>query len=131
MVEFVSVCRISEDYNGRIWLTRIADINDQQLSVPYKSNRSTTYFENRDRLYRNDGPSQVDTIGVWRWTATPNLNDSETDYVQSFFVSDISDRVFPLKYPRRITVIVSHPEASRIPKILKAGNCPFIQVCIR
>lgn len=30
MVEFVSVCRISEDYNGRIWLTRIADINDQQ-----------------------------------------------------------------------------------------------------
>ena len=73
MVEFVSVCRISEDYNGRIWLTRIADINDQQLSVPYKSNRSTTYFENRDRLYRNDGPSQVDTIGVWRWTATPIL----------------------------------------------------------
>ena len=38
MVEFVSVCRISEDYNGRIWLTRIADINDQQLSVPYKTN---------------------------------------------------------------------------------------------
>ena len=26
---------------------------------------------------------------------------------------------------------ISHPEASRIPKILKAGNCPFIQVCIR
>ena len=39
--------------------------------------------------------------------------ESEEDV--SFFVPDISDRVFPLKYPRRITVIVSHPEASRIP----------------
>ena len=114
MVEFVSVCRISEDYNGRIWLTRIADINDQQLSVPYKSNRSTTYFENRDRLYRNDGPSQVDTIGVWRWTATPNLNDSETDYVQSFFVSDI--------LPIRVVVSQDVKSTQKLIESLKDGS---------
>lgn len=114
MVEFVSVCRISEDYNGRIWLTRIADINDQQLSVPYKSNRSTTYFENRDRLYRNDGPSQVDTIGVWRWTATPNLNDSETDYVQSFFVSDI--------LPIRVVVSQGVKSTQKLIESLKDGS---------
>ncbi len=114
MVEFVSVCRISEDYNGHIWLTRIADIDNQQLTIPYKSNRNTTYFENRDRLYRNDGPSQVGAIGVWRWTATPNLNDPETDYVQTFFLSDI--------WPTRVVVIQDAKSLQSLIKSLKSGS---------
>lgn len=114
MVEFVSVCRISEDYNGHIWLTRIADIDNQQLTIPYKSNRNTTYFENRDRLYRNDGPSQVGAIGVWRWTATPNLNDPETDYVQTFFLSDIG--------PTRVVVIQDAKSLQSLIKSLKSGS---------
>lgn len=113
-VEFVSVCRISEDYNGYIWLTRIADIDNQQLNFPYKSNRNTTYFENRDRLYRNDGPSKVGTIGVWRWTASPNLNDPETDYVQSFFVPDLC--------PIRVVVVQDVKSTQSLVEALKCGT---------
>lgn len=121
-VEFVSVCRISEDYNGYIWLTRIADIKNQQLNIPYKSNRSTTYFENRNRLYRKDGPSQVGTIGVWRWTVSPSLNDPEKDHVESFFVSDL--------WPVRVCVVQNAQSMQALIDALKEGAvCSKSYIC--
>lgn len=89
-VSFTSLCYISEDYDGKIWLNRLADIEDGKLHTPFKSNRSDNYFENRDRLYQNDGPTAIGTVGVWDWTAIPNRNKSDTDYVQTFFVQDES-----------------------------------------
>ena len=47
-----------------------------------------TYFENRDELYRRDGPTAIGTIGVWEWTAIPNRNNPATDYVESYYVKD-------------------------------------------
>lgn len=56
-VSFTSLCYITVDYEGRIWLNRLADVEDDILHTPFKSERTDNYFENRDRLYRNDGPA--------------------------------------------------------------------------
>ena len=52
-VSFTSLCYISEDFDGSIWLNRLADIEGGKLQQPFKSGRLDNYFENRDRLYRN------------------------------------------------------------------------------
>ncbi len=122
IIEFVSVCCVSEDNRGRIWLTRIADIENKQLNVPNKSNRSTNKFENRDRLYWNEGPSQDGTIGVWRWTACPNLNDSEKDYVKSFFIADLC--------PVRVVVVQNVQSMQALIDLLKKGSvCSTPYIC--
>ena len=54
-VSFTSLCYITVDYEGRIWLNRLADVEDDILHTPFKSERTDNYFENRDRLYRNMG----------------------------------------------------------------------------
>lgn len=68
-VSFTSLCYITVDYEGRIWLNRLADVEDDILHTPFKSERTDNYFENRDRLYRNDGPTALGTVGIWEWTA--------------------------------------------------------------
>lgn len=87
-ISFTSLCYISEDYDGSIWLNRLADIEGGKLQQPFKSGRMDNYFENRDRLYRNDGPSDIGTVGVWDWTAIPNRNNPDIDYVQSYYVQN-------------------------------------------
>lgn len=89
-VAFTSLCYIAEDYDGRVWLYRLADIEDDRLHAPFKSGRMDNYFENRDRLYRNDGPSTIGSVGVWDWTAIPNRDNPAIDYVQSYYVKDYS-----------------------------------------
>lgn len=89
-VSFTSLCYIAEDYDGRVWLYRLADIENGRLHTPFKSNRTDNYFENRDRLYRNDGPSAIGAVGVWEWDAIPNRDNPDIDYVQSYYVPDIS-----------------------------------------
>lgn len=97
-VSFTSLCYIAEDYDGRVWLRRLADIESGKLHTPFKSNRTDNYFENRDRLYRNDGPSAIGTVGVWEWSAIPNRDNPAIDYVQSYYIEDIHPvRVIVLK----------------------------------
>ena len=95
-VSFTSLCYIFEDYDGSVWLNRLADIEDGKLHPPFKSGRMDNYFENRDRLYRNDGPTAVGSVGVWDWTAVPNRNNPDIDYVQSYYVQN--------EYPVRVVV---------------------------
>ena len=86
-VSFTSLCYITVDYEGRIWLNRLADVEDDILHTPFKSERTDNYFENRDRLYRNDGPTALGTIGIWEWTAIPN-RDNPAIEENTIFVSD-------------------------------------------
>ena len=53
-VSFTSLCYITQDYDGRVWLNRLADVENGTLKWPKRSDRPDNYFENRDRLYRND-----------------------------------------------------------------------------
>lgn len=112
-VSFTSLCYISEDYDGNVWLNRLADIEDGRLHTPFKSDRADNYFENRDRLYQNDGPTAIGTVGIWDWTAIPNRNKPDTDYVQTFFVQD--------EYPIRVVVIQADSLESLVEQ-LKNGS---------
>lgn len=112
-ISLTSLCYISEDYDGRIWLYRLADVENGLLHTPFKSNRPDNYFENRDRLYRNDGPSVVGTVGVWRWTAIPNRDNPAIDYVQSYFAKELS--------PIRIVVLPAKT-IDEITNVLRNGN---------
>lgn len=98
-VSFTSLCYITVDYEGRIWLNRLADVEDDILHTPFKSERTDNYFENRDRLYRNDGPTALGTVGVWEWTAIPNRDNPAIDYVQSYYVKGYS--------PVRVVVLMA------------------------
>ncbi len=80
-VSFTSLCYITVDYEGRIWLNRLADVEDDILHTPFKSERTDNYFENRARLYRNDGPTALGTVGIWEWTAIPNRDNPTIDYL--------------------------------------------------
>lgn len=95
-VSFTSLCYVFENYDGKILLNRLADIEDGKLHPPFKSGRMDNCFENRDRLYRNDGPSAVGSVGVWDWTAIPTRNNPDIDYVQSYYVQN--------EYPVRVVV---------------------------
>jgi hypothetical protein len=74
-------------------------VEDDILHTPFKSERTDNYFENRDRLYRNDGPTALGTIGIWEWTAIPNRDNPAIDYVQSYYVKDYS--------PVRVVVLMA------------------------
>ena len=94
-VSFTSLCYITKDYmtkdyKERIWLNRLADIEDDTLHTPFKSERTDNYYENRDRLRCDDGPTALGTVGVWKWTAVPNWNDPAIDYTESYYVKDYS-----------------------------------------
>lgn len=88
-VSFTSLCYITEDYDGRIWLNRLADVENNTLVWPAQSDRQDNYFENRERLYRNDGPSDIGAIGIWHWSAIPNKENPAIDYVQSYYAFDL------------------------------------------
>ena len=79
-VSFTSLCYITKDHEGRIWLSRLADVEDGILHTPFKSERTDNYFENRDELYRRDGPTAIGTIGVWEWTASPVLHSGNSPF---------------------------------------------------
>lgn len=94
-VSFTSLCYITKDYKTkdykeRIWLNRLADVEDDTLHTPFKSERTDNYYENRDRLRCDDGPTALGTVGVWKWTAEPNWNNPASDYTKSYYVKDYS-----------------------------------------
>lgn len=113
-VSFTSLCYIKEDYDGRKWLQRLADIDNEKLCVPFKSNRSDYLFENRDRLFLDpDGPSEIGKVGIWSWTASPARDNPEIDYVQSYYERDIS--------PVRIVTVPATNSLEDLVEQLKSG----------
>lgn len=111
-IELTSLCYISEDYDGKVWLYRLADVENERLHTPFKSDRSDNRFENRDRLYQKDGPSAIGSVGVWDWTAIPNRENPENDYVQSFYNGSYD--------PIRI-VVLPVQSVEELVKLLKRG----------
>lgn len=84
-----SICCVKgPDYNGRIWLKRLADIDENGRIVSYDFDPDQPMvYDNRNKLFWKDGPTDEGHIGVWDWTAIPNQNDSEKDYIESHFDS--------------------------------------------
>ena len=87
-----SICIVkAPDYNGIKWLKRIADIDENGRIVSYDFDpEKPMVFANRNRIFYMNGPDEEGFIGVWNWTAIPNLSDGGKDYIDSHFDSSES-----------------------------------------
>lgn len=80
-----SLCEVFTDYNGKVWLKRIADIEKNRI-IPFECDElKPRLFGNRNKLYHKNGPVSSGTIGIWAWNATENWNDPSTDYIVTSF----------------------------------------------
>ena len=79
--EIVSLCEVISDYNtGQTWLARYADLDGNGCYCPFRQDKAKLpYFRNRDRIFYNGGHSNVDSYGIWTWSAVPNENDPSRD----------------------------------------------------
>lgn len=96
-----SLCLVSPklDRTGKYQLYRVADVEDGVLVELQRTDSGAKMFENREYLFRFDGPSQPGDAGVWDWTAAPNASNPQTDYIDSRFDPDfrpVSVKVLPL-----------------------------------
>lgn len=84
--EMVSLCSVYTDRYCNTWLRRYADLNrDAHFQIFNQDINQAPYFENRDLLFKKDGPSDEDFYGIWNWTASANQNDPSKDYISSKF----------------------------------------------
>ena len=84
--EYVSLCIVwCNERNGSLWLSRLADFENGRLTLPNIIESEPKYFGNRERLYWQDGPEKPGTMGIWRWTATPQYKDTEKDKINCSF----------------------------------------------
>ena len=89
--DFISLCEVlPPDYKGVKLIERYADLTQYgEFEEFYCDESKPTTFENRDKLYFNEGPSEIGTMGVWMWRAVSNKTNPNKDYIYSRFVSDI------------------------------------------
>lgn len=86
--EFISLCKVFAE-SVRLRLIRYADLDDDGCFHEFILDKEKAFrFENRDRLYADDGPTEVNRFGIWRWSAKPRENDPFKDHVESKFVKD-------------------------------------------
>lgn len=112
--DHISLCEVlPPDVNGYILMTRLADISHGVLQKYYPIEDIPKLFDNRDRIYRNGGPSESGTIGVWNWTAVPNKNDPEKDYINSEYNSAV--------LPIQIIIVADCDRLSLLIENLKQG----------
>lgn len=82
--DYLSLCKVYTDDSGKTRLLRLADIRNGEISEAL-SDDAPKYTH----LYRKDGPSTNDFIGVWDWKVIPSANDPTKDYIQTAFNSSI------------------------------------------
>lgn len=83
-VERKSLCRVSYDYDGKRWLTRLGDIENGIILRFNFDDTQPQIFDNRTRLFWKDGPEEEGAVGIWDWSAVPNKS-SDTDYVRTTY----------------------------------------------
>ena len=84
--QHISVGTISHDMSGQIWINRLADIVDGEITPFRSDDYIPKVFDNRDRLFWKDGPDENGNIGVWGWRADPRDTDPSKDYVISEYL---------------------------------------------
>lgn len=89
--DFISLCEVlPPDYNGIELIERYADLTKYGEFEEFHCDESEpTTFENRNKIYLNEGPREVGTMGVWMWRAVPNNTNPNKDYIYSRFASEI------------------------------------------
>jgi len=105
---YVSIGEISHDYNGQIWINRLADIIDGEISPFLPDDSKPHYFENRDRLYWKNGPGEDGDIAIWSWRADQRDTDHTRDYITSEYNRNA-----------RVTEVVELPQCKTLTDIAK------------
>ena len=81
---FHSLCRVYE-YNSKLWISRLADIEKNEL-IPFKSDADKpAMFGNNIWLRHTTGPKEIGFIGVWAWYYEENWKKPGEDYTHSLF----------------------------------------------
>lgn len=89
--DFISLCEVlPPDYKGKNMIERLADLTEYgEFDEFFCDENEPRMFENRDKLYLNDGPRDVGVMGVWMWRAVPNNTNSYKDFIYSRFAPEI------------------------------------------
>lgn len=112
--QYVSLCEVVySGYNNQKWLMRLADIKEGILETFNCQEDQPKYFGNRNRLFLKDGPTEVKTVGVWKWNAGPNNSDPSKDFVQISFNREIM--------PAEVITIPNCESSEQLLNSLKAG----------
>lgn len=88
--QFTSLCRVINDYDGRLKLKRLSDIEDGVILGDYLPD-APVY----NKLYTNEKeiPGSEGFVGIWDWKVVPKLSDPTRDYIQSVY----KDRYEPVE----------------------------------
>lgn len=110
----VSLCEVYVNYSGSVRLIRRADVDNKgKLSLFYKDETKPPLFENRDKLYQMDGPTDSRLYAIWNWSTHPNLNDPTKDYVETKYNPAIN--------PIEIVVMTEYSSIEKAVSALKSG----------
>lgn len=82
---YTSLCQVMRNSTGQVWLKRLADVHNGQLTqfqidktIPYRA-------ANRDLLYKQDGPTTIGFFGIWHWNIRPHSDNLGRDLIDSVF----------------------------------------------
>lgn len=119
--DYISICEVlSPDYNGRVWLKRVFDIDrNGHINKFHFDETKPSYYENRKQLYRNDGPDESGEFGVWEWYSEPNRKDPDKDVSKTFYRDDVN--------PIEVIILENCRSLDELSEYLKRGfeykNC--------
>ena len=79
-----SLCKIYE-YNGKLWMSRLADVEKNEL-IPFKVDvNKPPAFGNNTRLRCTTGPDGIGHIGIWAWNFEENYKRPDEDYTHDLY----------------------------------------------
>ncbi len=113
----ISVCEIiSENF-----MTRLLDVQDGRLVIPYIQDGQERIYGNRDRIYHTEKVWRLREIGVWKWTAEQNEKDPSKDYIKSHLQTEY--------HPIRVCVIDEVSSDEGLIETIKSGFTGFWPNC--
>ena len=81
--QHVSVGQVRFGFDDRPFINRLADVIDGKIVLFSKDEAQLPYYNNRVKLYANEGVDEEYHIGVWSWSSEPKDNDPTKDIVNS------------------------------------------------
>lgn len=90
--DFISLCEVlAPDYKGIEMIERYADLTESgEFEVFYCDESESRQYANRNKLYLNDGPRDIGTMGIWMWKATQNIKNRDKDFISSKFIKELN-----------------------------------------
>ena len=105
---YSSLCLTYQDNLDKDRILRAADIRENEFSEDFIESAP-----DYKRLYNNDGPKQIGTLGVWDWKVLPNRSDPTKIFLDVAFNSHIK--------PIEVVVVKDCVNVTQLVENLKSG----------